>query len=77
MKLAVVAPEETVMLAGTVAFALLLDSATAKPPDAAVLLSVTVQEAVPGAFTLSGVQLNPLKSTAALNATVAVLLCPP
>jgi len=56
VKLLVVAPAATVTLAGTVVFALLLDSATANPPPGAAPLSVTVQTEVPGAFTLDGTQ---------------------
>ena len=56
VKPAVVAPAPTVTLPGTVAFALLLDSATASPPPGAAPLSVTVQLEVPGAFTLDGLQ---------------------
>ncbi|MBZ5676598.1 MAG: hypothetical protein LAP61_20360 [Acidobacteriia bacterium] len=62
MKLAVVAPAETVTLAGTVAFALLLDSATAKPPVGAALLIVTVHAEEPGALTLVGEQESPLST---------------
>jgi hypothetical protein len=42
VNVAFVAPAGTVALAGTVATLLLLDSATANPPDAAAAVSVTV-----------------------------------
>jgi hypothetical protein len=60
VKPAVVAPAATVTFAGTVAFALLLDSVTTWPPPGAALLSVTVQAEVPGAFTLTGEQATAL-----------------
>ena len=56
VKFAVVAPANTVTLPGTVAFALLLDSATASPPPGAAPLKVRVHAEFPGAFTLAGVQ---------------------
>ena len=56
----VVAHAVAVTLAGTVAFALLLDSATASPPLGAAPLSVTVHAEVPGAFTLAGLHVTPL-----------------
>ena len=56
VKPAVVAPADAVTLAGTVAFALLLASATVNPPPGAAPLRVTVHAEVPGAFTLDGVQ---------------------
>ena len=59
----VVAPAEAVTLAGTVALALLLDSATASPPPGAAPLKVTVHAEVPGAFTLVGLQLTLLGVT--------------
>jgi hypothetical protein len=71
---AVATPAGTVTLAGTVAFTLLLLSATAKPPAGATPLSVTVQAEDPGAFTVPGEQLNPLTVTAAFTVTVAVWL---
>ena len=58
MKAPVVAPAETVTLAGTVTLALLLDSATLAPPVGAAALSVTVHAEVPGATTLEGLQLR-------------------
>jgi hypothetical protein len=56
MNPAVVAPDPTVTLAGTVTFPLLLDSATANPPLGAAPLKITVHAEVPGAFTLDGLQ---------------------
>ena len=74
MNPAVATPAGTDTLAGTVALALLLESATAKPPAGATPLSVTVQAEEPGAFTVPGEQLNPLTVTAAFTVTVAVWL---
>jgi hypothetical protein len=67
-------PAGTVTLAGTVALALLLKSATAKPPAGATPVRVTVQAEDPGAFTVLGEQLKPLTVTAAFTVTVAVWL---
>ena len=55
---AVATPADTVTLAGTVALALLLLSATTKPPAGATPLNVTVQAEDPGAFTVPGEQLK-------------------
>ena len=76
VKPAVVAPAPTVTFAGTVAFALLLDSVTRSPPLGAAPVSVTVQAEDPGAFTVPGVQFTLLTATAAFRFTVAVLVCP-
>jgi hypothetical protein len=70
-------PAATVTLAGTPTLALLSESATGNPPAAAVLCSVTVQLAEPGAFTLAGAQVTPLSITGMVRLTVAVRLCPP
>ena len=59
----VVAPAVAVTLAGTVAFALLLDSVSARPPLGAAPLNVTVHADVPGAFTLDGLQVTLLGVT--------------
>ena len=74
MNPAVATPAGTVTLVGTVALALLLESATARPPAGAAALSVTVQAEDPGAFTVLGEQLKPLTVTAAVTVTVAVWL---
>ena len=58
MKVTKFCPAATVTLAGTVTFALLLDSETTIPPEGAFPLIVTVQLAVPGPVTLAGVQLR-------------------
>jgi hypothetical protein len=71
-----VAPEATVTLPGTVAFPLLLDSATASPPPGAAPLKVTVQLEVPGAFTLDGLQDKPLGNTPAVKLTGVLTLSP-
>lgn len=60
VKLALVCPDLTTTLAGTVTVALLLDSATVVPPVGAVALIVTVQFAVAGPVTAAGVQLKPV-----------------
>jgi hypothetical protein len=59
---ALLEPAATVTLPGSVTLALLSDSDTANPPVAAAPLSVSVQEDVPGAFTLAGVQARLLKA---------------
>jgi hypothetical protein len=69
---AAVWPAETVTLAGTVKFALLLDTFTVAPPAAAGAVSVTVQLEVPGAFTLAGEQFKELGCTATVRPMVAV-----
>jgi len=69
-------PAATVTLPGTVTLVLLSDSVTANPPADAASLSVTVQVEVPGAFTLAGVQDNPLRTVAAFRLSGAVLICP-
>jgi len=71
---AVATPAGIVTLAGTVALALLLLRATAKPEAGATALSVTVQAEDPGAFTVLGEQIKPLTVTAAFTVTVAVWL---
>src|ERR1035438_8876393 len=58
VNVAKVCPAVTNTLAGTVNFALLLDSETVVPPVGAVPLMVTVQLAVPGPVTVAGVQLR-------------------
>ena len=70
------APAGTVTVPGTVTLVLLSDTVTANPPADAAPFSVTVQEEVPGALTLAGVQDKPLRVVAAFRFTDAVLLCP-
>lgn len=53
-----VEPPGTVTLAGTAAFALLLRTPTINPAPGAVPFKVTVHVAVPGAFTVEGLQLR-------------------
>jgi hypothetical protein len=72
----VVAPAGTVTLSGTVTLALLSETDTTTPPPVAGPLSVTLQFADPGAFTLLGVQVRLLTVTGAVNPIVAVRLCP-
>lgn len=70
-----VAPPGTVTLAGTVALALSLDKPTASPPPGAAPLKVTVHDEDPGPVTLPGLQLTPLRVTAATRLTEAVAVC--
>jgi len=53
-----IAPAVTVMLGGTVALVLLLDSVTLDPPVTAAEDSVSVQSALPALVKLAGVQLK-------------------
>ena len=75
VKVPVVDPDATVTLAGTVVFALLLESATASPPPGAAPLNVTVQLEVPGAFTLDGEQDRFEGVRLAVKLTVVVAVC--
>jgi hypothetical protein len=68
----VVAPAATVTLAGNVALALLLDNATVSPPLGAAALKVTVQAALPGAFTLDGLH-DKLVGTASAGCTTVIV----
>ena len=78
VKAAVVAEAATVTLAAeSVALALVLDSATDTPPTGAAADSVTVQLAVPGAFTVAGVQTSPLTVGSDPTVIERVLLMPP
>jgi hypothetical protein len=70
-------PAATITLAGTLTLALALDKVTANPPVEAASFSVAVQEEVPGAFTLAGVQDKLLSVVAAFKLTEAVLVNPP
>ena len=74
---ALLEPEATVTLPGSVTLALSSDRVTANPPLGAASFSVTVQVEVPGAFTLAGVQDRPLRTVAAFRFTEAVRFCPP
>jgi hypothetical protein len=62
---AVVAPEATVTLAGTVTFALLLARLTANPPLGAAALRVTVHASVAAPVSVPALQLNPLSAAGA------------
>ena len=57
VKAALLSPEPMLTLPGTVIFVLLLSSATLEAPGVAAV-KVTVQVAVPGAFTVAGVQVR-------------------
>lgn len=74
LKVALVAPAETVTLGGTVAAGLLLESATCAPPAGAGPLSVTVPVAGTPPVTLAGLTLS---AEAAGGSTVSVTLCEP
>jgi len=71
VKGALLSPEPTLTLAGTVMFVLLLDKVTVAPPPGAGAVSVTVQLEVPGAFTVAGEQLKLLGCVVTVNDMVA------
>ena len=62
VKFALLCPAETVTLEGTLTLVLLLESPTATAAGA-VPVSVTVQDELPGAFTLDGEQASELNAT--------------
>ena len=72
VKGALVSPDPTLTLAGTVMLALLLDRVTVAPPPGAGAVRVTVQLEVPGAFTVAGEQLKLLGCTVMVKDMVAV-----
>jgi hypothetical protein len=72
VKVPLVAPDATVIEAGTVKLALLSDRATLSPPDGAALLRVTVQVLVPPEESVVGAQLKPLSVTGATTTPVIV-----
>lgn len=74
VKPVLVAPAETVTEAGTVTAPLLLDNVTEAPPPGAPCVRVTVQDEVPGAFTVVGLQEMPLR--VGLETPVTVILPP-
>ena len=76
MKLAVVAPAITVIEAGTVNIALLLESVIAAPPVRAALLRVTVHALVALGPRLDGAQAIEDTSTGATRLMVALLVLP-
>src|SRR6202044_895777 len=71
-KLALVAPDVTVTVAGTVTAALLLARLTANPPLDAAAFKLTVQLSVPVASIELFAQLNPDSAGPALGAAVNV-----
>lgn len=77
VKVAVVAPAETVTDPGTLTLPLLLVIVTARPPVPAAALKVMVQAELPGAFTLAGEQDNPESCPGATSESVAVRVTPP
>lgn len=77
VKLADIAPAATVRLAGTVSAELLLETATANPPDAAVLFSVTVQEVDCPEAMLSGLQESAVSCTGTETLSVNDVDTPP
>ena len=76
LKLAVVAPAITVIEAGTVNIALLLESVTAAPPVRAGLVRVTVHVLVALGPRLDGTHANEDTSTGATRLSVALLVLP-
>ena len=72
LKLAVVAPDVTVTVGGTVSAPALLFSDTTAPPAPAALDRVTVQAEVPPDDRFVGAQLNPLTT---VGATKEMLAC--
>jgi hypothetical protein len=75
---AVVAPAETITLAGTwAAVVLLLDSATVAPPVGAAPLNVTVPFDEVPPVTLVGFRETEDKDTVAAGFTVSVAVCVP
>ena len=76
MKLALVCPEPTVTLAGTVRLALLLLSVTTNPFDPAAWLIVTVHDVLPGVLMVVLAQVNPLSCAAAVRVRMEALLTP-
>jgi hypothetical protein len=77
VNVAVLAPAATVTLAGTVALALELLSVVTTPPAGAAADSVTVHVAVPGVFTVAGVQLSVLTAGRGVTVTVVAFAVPP
>jgi hypothetical protein len=73
VKVAVVLPDPTVIEAGTVNAAALLDRVTVAPP---VCVTVTVQVALPPDPRLAGLHVSPLSNTGAASAIVAVCVLP-
>ena len=76
VKVALVDPVPTVTLDGTVTFAFPLVNDTTRPPVGAARVRLTVHVDVPGAFTVAGLQLNPLSCATGDTVTVAVLFTP-
>ena len=76
LKLAVVAPAITVIEAGTVNIALLLESVTAAPPVRAGLVRVTVHTLVALGPKLDGAHASEDTSTGATRLMVALLVLP-
>ena len=72
VNVAVVAPEATVTVAGTVSRVLLLASVTVEPPAGAVWVSVTVQVLAALWLRLAGLQLTADTSTGARRLIAAV-----
>ncbi len=72
VKAAVVAPEETVIEAGTVRSPLLLLRLTSAPPAGAAWDRVTVQVEEPPLLTVEGAQEMVLRTAGAFSVTLAV-----
>jgi hypothetical protein len=76
LKVVLLCPTVMVALPGTVTLALLLARAMVAPPEGAVAVKLTVQVAVPGAFTVAGEQLKLLSWAGATRLSVAGWLWP-
>ena len=76
VKVAVLAPAETVILAGIVTEVLLLESVTASPPLGAAALNVTVQLSVPAPVMEALEQVSALRAAVGVSCTANVLETP-
>ena len=76
LKVVLLCPAGILVLPGTVTLALLLERAIVAPPEGAAAVRVTVQVAVPGAFTVAGEQLRLLTCAGATRLNVTAWLWP-
>jgi hypothetical protein len=74
---ALVCPEATVTLEGTVRLGLLLDKLTGKPLDCAATVSVTLQLRVPGARMLPAEQVTALNAGKGASGVTLITPLPP
>jgi len=70
-KVVLLCPAGMLALPGTITLALLLERVMVAPPEGAAAVRLTVQVAVPGAFTVAGEQLKLLSWTVAARLSVA------